>query len=76
MPDQSERTTTRTGRVAGESPNDRDRVFAWRYTILCRAGYREEDAATLALAPGVDLHAAVDLLEAGCPPATAAQILI
>jgi len=76
MPDQGERTSTRAGRPAGDQLDDRDQVFAWRYSILCRAGYREEDAATLALTPGVDLHAAVDLLEAGCPPATAAQILI
>ncbi len=51
-------------------------VLAWRMTVLDHAGYPETDVVLLAGARTVDLHLAVDLLERGCPPATAVRILL
>ena len=51
-------------------------VFEWRIEELVRAGYTSEVAFELAAAPGVDLHAALDLISRGCPPNTAARILL
>ena len=51
-------------------------VLAWRIWVLDRAGYDEGDAVLLASLRDVDLHLAVDLLERGCPPQTALQILL
>ncbi|HET9288344.1 MAG TPA: hypothetical protein VFO26_12395 [Gaiella sp.] len=42
---------------------------------LLQAGYDAEAAIVLALDRDVDLHFAVSLLERGCPPDTALQIL-
>ena len=50
-------------------------VEQWRLDSLERAGYDPEAAAVLAASPEVDLHLAVSLLERGCPPDTALQIL-
>ena len=51
-----------------------DRVLLWRIVRLVQAGYDADSAVELALS-AVDLHAAVDLLERGCPVALARQIL-
>jgi hypothetical protein len=51
-------------------------ILAWRMTVLDRAGYAEEDLVLLACSKDVDLHLAVDLVERGCPPATAVRILL
>ena len=53
-----------------------DRVEQWRLASLERAGYDLESAAVLAASPEVDLHAAVTLLERGCPMDLALQILL
>lgn len=50
-------------------------VYCWRLEELERAGYTTWDASVLAAARHVDLHAALRLVEQGCPPATAARIL-
>jgi hypothetical protein len=50
-------------------------VESWRLTVLLDAGYPPELAELIAESKA-DLHAAVDLLERGCPPATAARILL
>jgi hypothetical protein len=55
---------------------ERTRVTAWRVERLLSAGYDGEAALVLALDRDVDLHLAVSLLERGCPPDTALQILI
>ena len=52
-----------------------ERVERWRAHELERAGYEPEDALELAARLDVDLHAAVDLLERGCPPQLAVEIL-
>ena len=51
-------------------------VLGWRYERLVRAGYSERDSMVVAERVEVDLHLAVELLERGCPPATALRILL
>lgn len=53
----------------------RDAVVAWRVEQLAAAGYAADAALVLALDSDVDLHAAISLLERGCPPNTALEIL-
>lgn len=55
--------------------HERDAVTAWRVERLVAAGYDGEAALVLALDRDVDLHLAASLLERGCPPDTALQIL-
>ena len=57
------------------SRDERDEVTSWRVERLVEAGYDGEAALVLALDREVDLHLAVSLLERGCPPDTALQIL-
>lgn len=52
-----------------------ERVERWRTEELARAGYEPEAAFELATRFDVDLHAAVALVERGCPPELALQIL-
>ena len=56
--------------------SEEEQVICWRASALVRAGYEEGTALELALRPDVDLHRAVDLVRRGCPPSTAARILI
>jgi hypothetical protein len=51
-------------------------VLEWRIETLRRAGFDADGSFDLAFNPDVDLHAAVQLVERGCPPATAVRILI
>jgi hypothetical protein len=62
--------------VVRELESEDERVFWWRTETLVRAGYDERLAHKLALRASVDLHRAVDLLRRGCPPQTAADILL
>jgi hypothetical protein len=59
-----------------ETETEADRVLRWRVDELVRAGYTERLALRLASRRHVDLHQAVELLARGCPPETAARILI
>jgi hypothetical protein len=52
-----------------------ERVERWRAEELERAGYHPEAAFELALRLDVDLHAAVELVQRGCPPELALRIL-
>ena len=54
---------------------ERDEVVSWRVERLLAAGYDGESSLVLALDRDVDLHLAVSLLERGCPPDVALQIL-
>ena len=54
---------------------ERESVTSWRIERLVGAGYAEDAALVLALDREVDLHLAVSLLERGCPPDTALEIL-
>ena len=56
-------------------PNEQELVERWRAQELERAGFDPDAAAALARRTDVDLHAAVELLQKGCPPATALSIL-
>jgi hypothetical protein len=58
------------------SEPEHERVERWRAEALERAGYDADAAAELAARPDVDLHQAIGLLENGCPPETALQILL
>ena len=53
-----------------------ERVEQWRAEALERVGYGAQAAAELAARLDVDLHLAIDLVEQGCPPETALQILL
>jgi DNA-nicking Smr family endonuclease len=53
-----------------------DQVVSWRREQLRRAGCRRFEAEVLARELRVDLHQAVELLERGCPPRIALNILL
>ncbi|MGZ4334609.1 MAG: hypothetical protein ACXVRJ_10100 [Gaiellaceae bacterium] len=53
-----------------------ERVERWRTEELIRVGFDPDIAVVMAIEPGVDLHAATDLIERGCPPDIAARILL
>jgi hypothetical protein len=50
-------------------------VVGWRRGRLAAAGFAPDMAARLARDCRVDLHAVLDLIDRGCPPALAARIL-
>ena len=52
------------------------RVERWRAELLVRSGYDAMDAAALAARLDVDLHTAIDLVQSGCSPELALQILL
>jgi cytidylate kinase len=52
-----------------------ERVERWRAQELERAGFTEDVAAELATRNDVDLHRAIELLNNGCSPELAAEIL-
>ncbi len=53
-----------------------ERVTRWRACELMRAGYEPQTAVELAEQQEIDLHLALELVEGGCPPELAAQILL
>jgi hypothetical protein len=53
-----------------------ERIERWRAEELERAGYEPRAAGRLAVRHDVDLHAAVELLERGCPVDLALRILL
>ena len=55
--------------------SERAKVEGWRLHVLIEAGYPLPLAERLA-ASDADLHRAVELVRAGCSPATAAEILL
>ena len=52
------------------------RVERWRAETLMRVGYDAASAAGLAARADIDLHRAIELIEAGCPAETALRILL
>jgi hypothetical protein len=50
-------------------------VVAWRRCRLLEAGFPDALARELTCTPHVDLHALLELVDRGCPPALAARIL-
>jgi hypothetical protein len=69
-------TTIEVERVVNEVETEEERVLRWREQTLLRAGYDARLARKLALRPHIDLHRAVALVRDGCPPGTAAEILL
>lgn len=69
-------STIEVERTTREVESEDERVLLWRIEVLRRAGYGVRLAHKLALRRHVDLHAATDLLRLGCPPETAARILL
>lgn len=61
--------------AARSEPGAGDDIVAWRRRRLLRAGFSGELASRLARDCGIDLHALIELAEAGCPPHLAARIL-
>ena len=55
--------------------DERELVEGWRLHVLMEAGYPLPLAERIA-ASEVDLHRAVELVQAGCAPETAAEILL
>jgi hypothetical protein len=55
--------------------NERAKVESWRLHVLIEAGYPLPLAEKLA-GSEADLHVAVDLVQAGCTPETATEILL
>jgi hypothetical protein len=56
--------------------DERAKVQGWRLHVLVEAGYPIDLAERIAADGDVDLHDAVELLESGCSPDTAARILL
>jgi hypothetical protein len=55
--------------------SESERVERWRAEALERAGYERGHALELASRSDIDLHEAIALLERGCPPRLAVDIL-
>ncbi|MBV8599423.1 MAG: hypothetical protein JO017_11435 [Actinobacteria bacterium] len=53
-----------------------ERVERWRTEALEAAGYDPDSAAHLASRHDVDLHRAIEMIERGCSPELALQILL
>ena len=53
-----------------------ERVERWRAEALTHAGFDPVAAGQLAVRLDIDLHSATDLLERGCPPELAVEILL
>jgi hypothetical protein len=59
-----------------ETESESERIARWRAETLMQAGYEPMLALELATRSDIDLHRATWLLEHGCPPETAARILL
>lgn len=72
----SERTLSETtDTIEIETHSERSKVESWRLHVLIEAGYPLPLAERVAVSEA-DLHLAVSLVENGCAPATAAEILL
>lgn len=59
-----------------QATTDEARVLGWRLKELERAGYDRAAAWDVAERTEIDLHLAVGIRRAGCPPETALRILL
>jgi hypothetical protein len=64
-----------TMQTLGSEQDERAKVQSWRLHVLIEAGYPMQVAEQIAESDA-DLHDAVELVEQGCAPETAAQILL
>lgn len=58
-----------------EAVNESDRVAAWRMDVAVRQGADPEVASRVATEQSIDLHEWISLVDRGCPPNTAYEIL-
>jgi len=65
-----------TADVRLQDETEIERIEHWRAEALERAGFDPRSAAALAMRHDVDLHEAIGLVERGCPPELALQILL
>ena len=61
--------------VVETDTTERSKVESWRLHVLIEAGY-PLDLAERVAASDADLHHAVELVDRGCSPQTAAEILL
>lgn len=61
--------------AVAEYLSERDKIVGWRFDELERAGYGIF-AAAIAARCDIDLHLAVEIVERGCDPKVAAEILL
>lgn len=59
-----------------ERETESQKVERWRAYSLLEAGYDADTAHEIAARPDIDLHHAIRLVESGCPPALARDILL
>jgi hypothetical protein len=59
----------------GETGSEARAVVSWRRQKLSAAGFSLPLARALARDRRIDLHALLDLVDRGCPPALAARVL-
>lgn len=59
-----------------QDQTEEQRIETWRCEVLERAGYDRSFAERLARRHDVDLHRAVELVERGCSPQLALEILL
>jgi hypothetical protein len=52
-----------------------DALASWRERQLLHVGFNADLAASIAAESAIDLHALIELVERGCPPALALRIL-
>jgi hypothetical protein len=64
-----------TATELNNAETETEKVERWRAEALEHAGYDAVTALELAARPDVDLHRAIELLENGCSPELAVQIL-
>jgi hypothetical protein len=62
-------------RVEERQRQSASEIVAWRRDQLVDAGFQQELAHRLATDAAYDLHALIELVERGCPPALAVRIL-
>ncbi len=55
---------------------DRERVIRWRVEQLASVGYSWPAAMVIAANTQIDLHEAVEIVQAGCHPEIAVRILL
>jgi hypothetical protein len=62
-------------RTTANDPYHPAEIVQWRRDRLAAAGFAAELATELARDQRIDLHAVLDLIDRGCPPALAVRIL-
>lgn len=58
-----------------DSVTEQQSIVGWRRDQLAAAGFPLPLATSIAADAGYDLHAVIELVERGCPPALAVRVL-